>query len=289
MARVVVVHGINNTYNGPHQMASTWVPALLDGLRLARCDQALSAEEVTCVSYGDLFRPAGRFLGDEDLPWLEADDVEAGFEQDLLGVWWQAASEADAGVIAPDASTLGASRMVQSALAALSCSRFLAEVSERVLIFWLKQVRRYFTDDALRREVQARFAAGVGADTRVVVAHSLGSVVAYEALCAHPQWPVTTLVTLGSPLGIRNLVFDRLSPAPTTGDEGWRGMWPDGVQRWTNITDAGDFVALVKCLRTRFGDEVVDVGIDNGIGAHQVQRYLSAAETGAAICAGLRR
>lgn len=52
----------------------------------------------------------------------------------------------------------------------------------------------------------------VDADTRVVVGHSLGLVVAYEALCAHPQWPVQALVTLGSPLGRRNLIFDKLVP-----------------------------------------------------------------------------
>jgi hypothetical protein len=36
------------------------------------------------------------------------------------------------------------------------------------------------------------------------VGHSLGSVAAYEALCAHPQWPVRALATLGPP---------RLAPA----------------------------------------------------------------------------
>jgi hypothetical protein len=60
------------------------------------------------------------------------------------------------------------------------------------------------------------------------------------------------------------------------------------VRQWTNITDAGDVVALVKTLRSRFGDRVVDVTISNGVAAHQVQRYLSAAETGAAIAGGLR-
>ena len=64
--------------------------------------------------------------------------------------------------------------------------------------------------------------------TEVIVAHSLGSVVAYEALCAHPEWPVRNLVTLGSPLGIRNLIFDQLVPRQWLEDQasppgyGWR-------------------------------------------------------------------
>jgi len=32
--------------------------------------------------------------------------------------------------------------------------------------------------------------------------------------------PVRALVTLGSPLGIRNLIFDRLVPPPTAGGPG---------------------------------------------------------------------
>jgi hypothetical protein len=35
MARVVVVHGINNTYLAPEVMAKDWVPALLSGVNLA--------------------------------------------------------------------------------------------------------------------------------------------------------------------------------------------------------------------------------------------------------------
>ena len=122
------------------------------------------------------------------------------------------------------------------------------------MLFDLQQVRRYMTDPQVRRAAQDRVAAEVGEDTRVVVGHSLGSVVAYEALCAHPEWPVRALVTLGSPLGIRNLIFDRLVPAPAAaGPGGVRGAWPGGVRSWVNVADAGDVVALVKDLRPLFG------------------------------------
>jgi pimeloyl-ACP methyl ester carboxylesterase len=76
---------------------------------------------------------------------------------------------------------------------------------------WLEQVRPYFTIAAVRDEVQRRFCAAVAPDTEVVVAHSLGSVVAYEGLCAHPEWRVRGLVTLGSPLAIWNVILDRRS------------------------------------------------------------------------------
>jgi pimeloyl-ACP methyl ester carboxylesterase len=123
----------------------------------------------------------------------------------------------------------------------------------------------------------------MAADTRVVVGHSLGSVVAYEALCAHPQWPVHTFVSLGSPLGVRNLLFDRLNPPPERGI----GAWPGSIQSWVNIADRGDVVALVKRLRARFGDRVQDRMVDNGARAHDVGPNLTAQETGEAIAASL--
>ncbi|MCP2328835.1 hypothetical protein HDA40_007342 [Hamadaea flava] len=282
MARVVVVHGINNTYASRPQMADRWIPALRGGLDNAVLEGLIApvevaASDVECVFYGDLFRPAGRRLSG-DVPPLTADDVEDGPELDLLLAWWAAAAEADPAVPSPGGRTLGPKASARAAVLALAGSRFLARVSERLLIFWLKQVTAYFTDPAIRAGVQDRFAAAISADTRVVVAHSLGSVVAYEALCAHPEWPVTDLVTLGSPLGVPHLVLHRLVPPV--------GTWP-GVARWVNVTDSGDFVALRPTLRDVYGDRVVDVAISNGMSAHEVERYLSAAPTGAAVAAGL--
>jgi pimeloyl-ACP methyl ester carboxylesterase len=76
-----------------------------------------------------------------------------------------------------------------------------ADEFERELLGALRQGRRYITEPAIRADVQERVAAEIGPDTRMLVGHSLGSVVAYEAMCAHPGWPVRALVTLGSPLG----------------------------------------------------------------------------------------
>jgi pimeloyl-ACP methyl ester carboxylesterase len=111
----------------------------------------------------------------------------------------------------------------------------------------------YLTDSALREAARDRVRALIGPDTTVVVAHSLGTVVAYEALCSLPGHRVRELVTLGSPLGVRNLIFDGLLPPPTAD----LGSWPGTpATRWTNIADARDVVALVEDLRPRFGPDV---------------------------------
>jgi pimeloyl-ACP methyl ester carboxylesterase len=142
------------------------------------------------------------------------------------------------------------------------------------------------TEPDLRRRVQEEVAAAIGPDTRVLIGHSLGSVIAYEALCAHPEWPVTTFVTIGSPLGIPNLVFDRLVPKPVRG----RGQWPGAVQHWTNLCDRYDVVALTKSLAPRFPEgprPLDDILIDNGWQAHAIEHHLTAVETGRAIANGL--
>ena len=151
-----------------------------------------------------------------------------------------------------------------------------------------RQVRLYVRDPEIRCSARAAVDKVVDAETRVLVAHSLGSVVAYEALHqyhATPRWAnVRTLITLGSPLGIPNLIFDALDPAPSGG----RGAWPGQVQHWTNISDDGDVVALVKKLGPLFGDALVDVRVVNGATAHDIMPYLTARETGEAIANGLR-
>lgn len=282
MAQIVGVHGIGQQLKGRNTLKAVWLPAMRDGLE--RADALVPADEaVTCAFYGDLFRTKGLGLGD---PPYTARDVADGFEQELLGAWWRSAVETESQVRGPEDKTkLRTPDPVQRALHALSRSRFFAGLSERALIRFIKQVRRYFTEPELREQACERIAREVDADTRVLVGHSLGSVVAYEALCAHPGWPVRTLVTLGSPLGIPNLIFDRLQPAPVNG----RGAWPGGVARWVNVADRGDVVALVKQLRPCFGDveRVEDLRVNNGAKAHDISPYLTAAETGHAIAAGL--
>lgn len=106
---------------------------------------------------------------------------------------------------------------------------------------------------------------------RVVIAHSLGSVVTYEALWAHPELSVELLITLGSPLGMRDVVFERLLPAPVNG----RGARPPGVGRWINVADKDDIAAIPPDLRGCFEGVECDVtcNIDT-LDFHTVRNYL---------------
>jgi hypothetical protein len=142
------------------------------------------------------------------------------------------------------------------------------------------EVRRYLHVPHVRAAARSAVAESIRrVRPRVVLAHSLGSVVAYEALHAHPELTVDCFVTLGSPLGLPGGIFDHLVPAPISN----RGARPTGVRYWVNLADTGDLVAIPLRLGDRFP---VDQHADTPIGRidfHTFGAYLSSALTAAAI------
>jgi hypothetical protein len=245
------------------------VPALLDGVILAGGD--LGHDDVSAVFYGDLFRPLGsRTSG---VPDYDHTDVTHPVEQELLRLWWAAT----------EPKTLTRARTPDWVQRAVYRVCAYTGIGERALVRDLKQVKAYFTDDNVRTAVRRRVEERIDPDTRILIGHSMGSIVAYEVLCSADNSPVTTFVTLGSPLGIPRVIFDRLSPPPRDG----RGIWPTSLRRWTNIADQGDIVPLVKELAPLFGERVEDVPVHNGAKAHAINHYLTARETGLAIKMGL--
>jgi hypothetical protein len=134
------------------------------------------------------------------------------------------------------------------------------------------EVAAYLTDEARRERARRAVADCIRKNRpKVVVAHSLGSVVTYEALWADPSLRVDLLITLGSPLGMRNVVFERLLPAPVNG----RGERPKGVARWVNIADKDDIAAIPPQLARSFtgvdAEELVNL---DWIDFHTAEKYL---------------
>jgi hypothetical protein len=225
-------------------------------------------------------------LGDGRAP--DREDLENATEDEaqLLKAIWISAAEMDSGVPGPeefDETLFRAPRIAECALIALAKSKYLADSIPLQFFGDLKQVVLYLNDRDLHAKILDRVLAHIEPETRIVIGHSLGSVVAYEAVCAKPE-QVSTLVTLGSPLGIPNVVFDKLTPPP--GGTGL-GRWPGGVKYWTNIAARGDIVAAQKELAPLFGNAVQDVLIDSGWDAHSSTRYLNTAQAGQAIARDL--
>ena len=285
MAAVVGVHGIAQQFGGGYQLGAVWYDALRDGLSAAGyrlAADALGPADVRVAFFGGLFRPSGTMAAQN--PPFSAADVRPGLERDLLAEFYRAVVEQEVALGAPEGAMGPGKAGVQVMLDRLLRSRTFAGVAQRALIGNLKQVTWFLADGSVKDLVLARVDEEVEDSTRVVIGHSLGSVVAYEYLCRYEPASVELLVTLGSPLGIPNLVFDRLTPAPVGG----AGAWPGAVAGWVNVADPDDVVALRKQLAGLFpgrsgGTAVDDRLVDNGDQPHAVDRYLNARETGSAV------
>lgn len=250
MPAVVGVHGAFHQYWGPNQLRSRWLPALRDGL--AHHGRTVGGGDVAVAFYGDLFRP----------------DVEHGRPTD--------------DEIKAIAVHSGLMDLIEERFGEGGYQLLADELGKEHLRQLVDQLGRYFDDARVRREVRARVEAVVDADTRVLVAHSMGTVVAYEALVANPDWHVDTFVTMGSPLAGP---FVRAKLDPPVAGEG-QGRWP-GVRRWVNVRAFGDTVVAEDPF-DRWYPGVEDVHVDNGADAHRADPYLNALPTGAAVAEGLR-
>jgi len=285
MARIVGIHGIAQQFGGGYQLGTLWYDAVRDGLVAADHRpraEALVATDMRVVFFGDLYRPPGSMAMQE--PPFPATDVRPGLERDLITAFFQAAVVQDPALGAPEGAMGPGRAAVQVMLAGLAQSATFARIAQRAFIGNLKQVVAFLTDPVVKQNVLARVREQVNADTRVLIGHSLGSVVAYEYLCRDRPASVELLVTLGSPLGIPNVVFDQLTPSPTGG----AGAWPGTVAAWVNVADPDDIVALRKDLAPLFpgvapGHAVADRLVDNGDEPHAVSRYLNTRQTGSAL------
>ena len=285
MALIVGVHGIAQQLKAAEVLDAEWWPSLRGGVSQAK--RAIPDGSFRSAFYGSLFRSSAEVRAGGDPPYRES-DVAAGFEQDLLYEWWAAAALAEPDrVVPPGAAVRGTPSVVQAGLRALSRSKFFVGVATPAMVGNLKQVHLYLTDAEIRDAAQRAVDDVVTAETRLIVAHSLGTVVTFEALhrfAESPKWKnVRSLVTLGSPLGISNLIFSKLNPAPVKN----KGHWPRLLERWTNLSADNDVVALVKKLAPLFDDRIVDVRIDNEARAHDVSPYLTDGATGAAVADGI--
>jgi hypothetical protein len=235
--KIVGIHGIGNHRPGEtaetasRNLSAIWARSL-----------GVDPSAVEVVYYADLLRAPGRQSDDDDLDGLT--DSEADLLSQVLESLPVAAGAAPQGRL---------TSLHRAYLADLAASWACSErVMEWFMVRFVREVAAYQAMSGAREAVQARLRTALErVRPDVLIAHSLGSVVAYETLHPLPDAaPVPLWVTLGSPLALPKAVFDRLSPAPADG----RGARPAAVRRWANLADRGDLVALPpKGISRRFG------------------------------------
>lgn len=283
MPRIVGIHGIGQQYEAGPQLTASWLLALRGGLEAAGARgqaDALTDGSMRVAHFGALFRPSGSMSGG-DPPYTEA-DLDSPADRLLLEALMEGAIRADPSLAAPLGAMGPARASLNVMLETLLRWKPLAAVTRRAFIGNLRQVNRFLDESDTRSAVLERVAAEVTNDTRVLIGHSLGSVVAYEYLCRERPSSVELFLTIGSPLGLPNVVFDRLDPRPQSGVGAWPGP------RWVNVADESDIVALRAALGSLFAPPegtppISDRRVDNGNEPHRAERYLTSQEVGSAV------
>ena len=311
LSTIVLVHGIAQEQLSADSLEAEWLPALAGGVRTAGHheladrlwrDSRPSGVTTRMAYYGDRFTDpdaqgsGGRALDDTALDLAALDLAER-----LSVEWLRTAAEYAAdprdraeatrrllNIDGAGEGAQGPAAALRPALNALARLRWFAPFGLGLAgkFVWraVSQVSSYLTEETVRQCAQDRVLEHVDADTRLVIGHSLGSVVAYEAL--HRTTGPVSFLTLGSPLGLRSIVYDRLRPAPP--------RVPDAVSAWTNVVDRDDLVAAHLDLEPYFpparDSRVVPHTlpfVDNGSAPHSAVNYLTKAAVGRAVAAAL--
>ncbi|MEN9610481.1 MAG: hypothetical protein RLZZ628_1295 [Bacteroidota bacterium] len=139
--------------------------------------------------------------------------------------------------------------------------KLLSFVETAYMYLW-----NYKVQDAVHKHIEKVFEAKTPC---VVVGHSLGSILCYNVLQAHPRYSVRHLITIGSPLGTKT-VQDQLKKPLSL---------PKCVQKgWFNALDKRDIVSLYPLNNQYFNilppivnHEAVTNFTDN---AHGIEGYL---------------
>lgn len=169
----------------------------------------------------------------------------------------------------------------------------------------IAETNRYFENqdgiasrvrEVAKAPLRAAWARG---DPVLLIGHSMGSIIAYDALWElwHEEGrreQVDLFLTLGSPLGMR-FVQRRLCGANESGAR----RYPGNIRRWINIATQGDLTALDPSLRDDFGpmrrlglvEQIEDVHKNvfgyfrgqDGLNVHRSYGYLVLPQVGTAI------
>jgi hypothetical protein len=142
----------------------------------------------------------------------------------------------------------------------------------------LRDLRRYVRNrdgiaDDVRNMLKLPLRAALDSGRPILlIAHSMGSVIAYDSLWQMAYGDgdrvrVDLLLTMGSPLGQRYIQRRLQGHVENDGRR-----YPDNVQHWTNLTAVGDLTAIDPELANDFGD-MVGHGLAESIDDHNLHNY----------------
>jgi hypothetical protein len=275
MTAVIGIHGFAQQQLGRHQLRDSWSKALTDGLERAG-DRQLVRLEVDVLFYGDLLLPVPA-EGPVLPPPTGLDDLTS---EELEFLSLTAACVLDPGEMAASDRYPARSHLaipVQLAAPARALDLKFGPGSGLLFLGSLRQVRRYLIDKEIKSAIDDRVARYLNTECRILIGHSLGSVIAFEYVRSHPEHHLDLLLTIGSPLGLETV--RAALPAPAHGVDA--GI-PSNLGLWVNLRDPHDPVAGAGHLAA-WWPAVQDALVNNQSEPHSAERYLAKLHAGHAV------
>jgi hypothetical protein len=287
--RLILVHGVNQQGKNESLIKKEWLSALDTGIGRPGASGGL---DVAAPFYGDaLYRASGSKFTGVIAQGVDGDTGETTFFASALQEQAQAIG-AGAGAISKEERLIaveGGSRVVEQSLlmnrrlnALLRVIEKLSPMHGEIVMSLLKQAYVYLKRPGVDNLVDAIVRPVLDAGPGIIVSHSLGTVVTFKLLrqlaLEHRPIQVPLFVTLGSPLPSM-AIQAALGPA---------FVIPNGVQRWLNMVNVDDLIALGRGLDA----SNFTAGIDNlthlhtvDDDPHSIKGYLGDKQVGEAIMA----
>ncbi len=241
VSRIVFVHGIAQQNLDPVALKNSWIEALRRGATSAGLKLPDNLD-FQLPYYGNVLDKFTRGVpttddvqarGDDqaDLDFLSFEAAAADQMRQRAGIGDQAVDDLYGSNPAPRGPENW--RWVQAIVR--SIDKFGFGISGGGIEAFLRSVYLYTNRAGVRDQIDGIVKAALTEEPTVVVAHSLGSVVAYNVLRTDTRkLRVPLLVTVGCPLSIR-AIRDQLVPI---------GFPKPAVETWNNAFDLRDIVAL---------------------------------------------
>ncbi|SSW67406.1 alpha/beta hydrolase [Achromobacter agilis] len=282
MKELVLIHGRSQQDKDSKALKRAWIEAWGRGLAAAGLTLPIPEERIRFPYYGDTLRDLLEGISEADAAKIivrgaREDDIAAGLLLGLLNEYIDACGIGEDEIrrhLPPAAGPLAVERGPQNWRWVQAVLRAIDQrvPGSGVLIGLLtSDVSLYLRNTNVRGAINGgvRQAFERPRD-KVVVAHSLGSIVAYLLLGkdgSEAGWRVPALITLGSPLGIK-AIRGRLGGV----------RHPDCVGRWFNARDPRDVVALYSLDERHFGvvpaiENKIDVD-NSSSNRHGIEGYL---------------
>jgi hypothetical protein len=265
--QLVLVHGRAQEKKDSVALKAEWLEALQEGLAKNGLTLPIAETDVRFPFYGDtLYQMAGGASADQAAAVIvrgaDADDDEKRFTRAMMEEVRRKAGITDAQlaqVAGQEVVNRGPLNWEWSQAVLQAIDRFVPHGSGTSIALFTRDVYQYLKNGTIRETIDNGVSAAMTAGVEsVVVAHSLGTVVAYNLLRQQAEqrgWKVPLFVTVGSPLAVTEIRKTLRALAPC--------RCPQRVGAWFNALDERDVVALYPLDASNFPLDPVNPAIEN--------------------------